>query len=222
MAGSAKRRGYAGTRNPARIVRPNRTAELDVGRATPFEHADPGVPSRRVRVSAVVLCTAVMASLAFTSPLTAQEVGNLIGRVIDAQQGRPLPGVQVSVLGSGSSTVTDESGTFRLPDLPPGPALLQVGLLGYGTHMESVIIEAGGELSIQVRLSPQAIELAPLVVESRSELEERRRSSGHGINEIDANEIDRAARAGLDLTELLQVSMPGALASPDGLSRTCV
>lgn len=62
----------------------------------------------------------------------------------------------------------------------------------------------------EVRLSQRAIELAPLVVESLSELDERRVSTGFSMNEVVADEIDEAARTGQTLNELLRDRLPGA------------
>jgi hypothetical protein len=100
--------------------------------------------------------------------------------------------------------------------------MLRFTHLGFGDHLEAVMLTAGQTLALDVRMSSEAIELAPLLVEGRSDLDERRRTSGHGINEVEEFEIDRAARSGLTLRELLQTTMPGTLASQGGLSGTCV
>src|SRR5690349_18216103 len=65
-------------------------------------------------IGAVVLC----AASAF-----AQTTGRLVGSIVDAQ-GAVLPGVTVTVtspqLQGANTQITDASGQFRFPSLPPG------------------------------------------------------------------------------------------------------
>lgn len=163
-----------------------------------------------------------MTALAFASlPLAGQEAGIVSGQVVDADQGMALGGVLVRI-GEDLATETNASGFFVLRDVPAGVQRLDVSHLGFGDHAREISVRAGEELSVTVRMSVEAIELEPFLVEAMSEVEERRRSSGNSVNEIQRPEIEAAARAGLGLTELLQTSMPGTMASNTGGSRTCV
>ena len=77
--------------------------------------------SRAARAARV--CLAVAAVLALAAPAIAQTSGRLVGTIVDAQ-GAVLPGVTVTVtspqLQGANTTVTDATGQFRFPSLPPG------------------------------------------------------------------------------------------------------
>lgn len=183
------------------------------------------VPRASKRSRVVSFAVALLGVLTVLDPLSlsqvaAQERGSVAGVVLHGEEDTPLAGVTVSALDR--STITGADGRFLLADLDDGPVMLRFSHLGLGDHLEVVVLSPNEELALEVRMTVEAIELAPLVVEARSELDERRRFSGHGINEVEEAEIDVAARAGLTLRELLQTTMPGTLAAPSGLSETCV
>ena len=167
-----------------------------------------------------MLCAVVLA-FGLATPGSAQNDALVSGQVIDAQTGRPIVGVLVQIQGVRPSA-TNAEGYFVLTDVPAGEHRLEFSHLGFGDHSEGIAVQAGRELSLTVRMSAQAIELAPFVVETTSELEERRRSSGNSVNEIGRAEIQAAAQSGMGLTELLQTSMPGTMATQSSMSRTCV
>lgn len=172
------------------------------------------------RCGRILLFCSVLVAASLPTAATGQSPSTVTGVVLNGDDGVPLDGVTVSALEV--STITARDGRFILEGLPDGPVLLSFSHLGLGDHLEAVVLSPGQALAIEVRMTVEAIELAPLLVEARSELDERRRVSGHGINEVEEFEIDRAARAGLTLRELLQTTMPGTLAAPSGLSETCV
>jgi len=150
-----------------------------------------------------------------------QETGVVSGQVVNASDGIPVSGVLVEIAGA-VPFVSDAQGYFVLREVPTGAHALRVSHIGFGDHAEYIAVEAGRELSLTVRISPQAIELERFLVEVRSEVEERRRSSGSSVNEIQRDEIEAAARTGMSLTDLLQTSMPGTMASQTGRATSCV
>ena len=176
------------------------------------------------RTGALALRLGTIVALALSFPADnagAQETGVVSGQVVDAESGRGVTGVLV-VVGDAPATITNQGGYFAVANIPVGRQIVQLTHLGYGEHAEDVLVEPDLELSLTIRLSVEAIELEPFVVVADSELEQRRRTSGHVMNEIQRDEIEAAARAGLGLTDLLQTSMPGTLASVSGTARTCV
>src|SRR4029077_1866858 len=85
-------------------------------------------------VGSALWCMTLAALLAFASPVFAQTTGRLTGTVEDAQGGAP-PGVPVTVtspqLQGANTTVTDASGQFRFPSLPPGTYNVKAELPGF-------------------------------------------------------------------------------------------
>src|SRR5690349_8415117 len=64
----------------------------------------------------------------------AQTTGRLVGTIVDAQ-GAVLPGVTVTVtspnLQGANTQITDASGQFRFPSLPPGVYTVKAELTGF-------------------------------------------------------------------------------------------
>jgi hypothetical protein len=156
-------------------------------------------------------------------PAPAQEVptGSVGGVVVDEASGLPVSGVIVRLAGL-PPVLTDDDGVFLVRGIPAGSRPLTLEHLAYGTHTRRVAVPAGGELAVELSISTKAIELAPLLVETLTELEQRRISSGHSMNEVGEAEIDVAARAGMTLGQLIQQSMPGVVVRAGRGGFTCV
>src|SRR5438874_6199805 len=80
----------------------------------------------------------------------AQATAQISGTVKD-QSGAVLPGVEVTATqtetGAARTTVTNETGSYALPNLPLGPYRLEAGLPGFRSFLQSGII-------LQVNSSP--------------------------------------------------------------------
>ena len=86
---------------------------------------------------------------------------------------------------------------FRFEVVPEGAHILLVEHLAYGDQSREIAVNPGEDLRLDVRLAPRTIELEPLVVEAVTELERRRISTGHSINEVGPAQLSEAARRGL-------------------------
>src|SRR5689334_7611666 len=79
------------------------------------------------------LWTAIVSALCASSAL-AQTTGRLVGSVVDAQ-GAVLPGVTVTVtspqLQGANVQITDATGQYRFPSLPPGVYTVKADLAGF-------------------------------------------------------------------------------------------
>ena len=101
----------------------------------------------------------------FALPLTAlaqRTTGDLRGVVTD-ESGAVLPGVTVTIRGravpGAPTTVTNESGLYRFPNLPPGSYDVTVELAGFATQTQTgVPVQLGGsaELNVQMKVSTQS------------------------------------------------------------------
>lgn len=189
---------------------------------------------RRSRsVCSTVIQTFVLAlagSLA-TAPLSAQdpspvdhpaETGAISGRVIDEDTRRPIEDVAVRVADTQHETLSDERGMFRLSGVPAGEHRLLLEHLSYGEHARGVLVNEAENLTLEARMSTQAIELAPLLVEALTDLDRRRITTGAQINEVERPELDLAGRAGRGLEDLLREEIPGASMRPGRFGGACI
>lgn len=72
------------------------------------------------------------------------EPSSLTGTVFDGATGTPIAGAAVRIEGTDLSTVTDDRGAYRFPDLAPGDYTIVLDYLGDAPRTETVTI-AGGE-----------------------------------------------------------------------------
>ena len=90
------------------------------------------------RVSLVILITLIAAGSTCVNAW-AQATAQISGTVRD-QSGAVLPGVGVTATqtdtGISRNTVTNETGTYVLPNLPLGPYRLEAALPGFRTSLE--------------------------------------------------------------------------------------
>lgn len=152
----------------------------------------------RTRAGPLFLTAVLFASLAAPS-LAAQEQtepGRVHGRVIDLDGERPLEGAVVRVATAGLEVMTDAAGRFTLNALAPGRHPLVVELAGYASRTDTLEIEAGTTLDVEIALSRAVVELPPIRVEARSRDLERlgfydRRANEPGGYFVTADEIAR-------------------------------
>ena len=184
--------------------------------------ASPGCPvaARRAPAAGRVALLCVLTLISATAAAS-QERGALTGRVLEESTSRPVADVAVRLSDLGMSTVTDANGMFRFETVPEGAHVLVVEHLAYGEHAREVAVTSGEDLRLDVRLSPRAIELSPLVVEAATELQQRRISTGHSMNEVGQEQISEAARRGLGLSDVLAQHLPG-LRVRSGRGSSCV
>ena len=94
------------------------------------------VPVRRTLFSLLLLCSMAV-------PASAQQIGAMSGRVTDTAGG-VLPGVTVEarsdVLPSPRVTVTEATGEYRLPALPPGNFTVTFTLSGMQTVTRQALV----------------------------------------------------------------------------------
>jgi len=124
--------------------------------------------------------------------------------------------------GTELSALSGPNGRFELRGIPSGNQRLVLEHLSYGRHARRLTIEPAREITIEARISTQAIELAPLLVESLSDLERRRITTGSQINEVTREELDLAHRTGRTLAEIMRERIPGTSVRPGRFGGVCV
>jgi hypothetical protein len=102
------------------------------------------------------LVLAALLAIFSTSFAYAQMTGQIIGTVAD-QQGAVLPGVTVTAtspqLQGERTAVTDSTGTFRIPSLPPGTYAVKVSLSGFqDLKQENVTVSLDKTASLNMKM----------------------------------------------------------------------
>lgn len=111
-------------------------------------------------------CLALFLLLA-ASAASAQSTGAISGRILDAQNSRPVAGATVvassPALQGEESARTDSSGEFVIALLPPGSYTLFVQAEGHQAFtQEGVQVGTGGEVRLHLSILPDAMLLAPV------------------------------------------------------------
>ncbi len=113
---------------------------------------------------------AVLLALAAASPaaLAAQASGALGGRIRDAATGHGVANAIVTVEAGRRGAITDTSGAYRIRELRSGSYAVQVRAIGYApATRDSVIVQGGQTTVLDLALRAEAVQLAPVVVESQ-------------------------------------------------------
>lgn len=91
----------------------------------------------------------------------------LLVRVLDGRSGNGIEGARVSIA-DGASRVTNLQGRAEFTGLPLGVAQVGVEMIGYAKRTEPVALHPDRTTAVEVEMSPEAIELEPIVVDVRS------------------------------------------------------
>ena len=119
------------------------------------------------------------------------------GRVLDAGNSRPVSTAQLRLQWGDYTQLSDATGRFFFPDVPPGRYELSVTRIGYTTFKDSLTIDPGASLDLAIRIDEKAIALEPLTVTVRSRRLERagfydrqRASPGSFVTRADIDKLN--------------------------------
>ncbi|HDQ45288.1 MAG TPA: TonB-dependent receptor [bacterium] len=91
--------------------------------------------------------------------------GTITGRAVDAATGKPLPAVNIQVLGTVRGAATDGAGNFRITNLPPGAYALRASMIAYKpVAQDHVVVRPDRETEVLFELKETPIEFEPIVV----------------------------------------------------------
>jgi len=96
---------------------------------------------------------AVLAFMAAANPVMAQ-TPDVVGEVLDASTGVPIPNVVVELPEIGFLTTTDELGYFEIASVPTAEFVVTVSGLGYQTLRSRVTLVRGDRLEVELTPSP--------------------------------------------------------------------
>ena len=121
-------------------------------------------------------------------PLAAQQ-GTLSGRITDAEEGTPLAGATVEVVGQ-AQMASDEAGGFTA-SVAAGTYSVIVTLIGYETtRLDGITVDAGGATDIEIPVRSRALILNPVVV-TASRRQEKALEAPASVSSVSSAEIER-------------------------------
>lgn len=92
----------------------------------------------------------------------AQTQGRITGQVT-SQEGQPLSGASVSVVGTALGALSGADGRYTIEAVPPGSHSLRVTLIGYAEQTAQVTVAPGQTATATLQLAPAAVELEGIV-----------------------------------------------------------
>jgi iron complex outermembrane receptor protein len=141
---------------------------------------------------------------AWIAPLPAQETtGTVRGRVTDQSSELPLRGPTVRLGGATAEARMD--GTYLLTGVPGGTDTLRVTMIGYAPLAQPVTVAGGQTVDVDLALTPQAVNLAELVVIGYGE--ERQGNITGAVTKVTAEEFNTGRI--VTPTELIQNKVAG-------------
>jgi TonB-linked SusC/RagA family outer membrane protein len=135
-------------------------------------------------------CVAAM-SLAVAAPAAAQSIGTITGRITERTTLRPLGSVQVRILGTNRGAATDDSGSYRIVNVPAGTVQIAVQRIGYGPQARTVTVTANATATADFTMAPAVTTLDAITVTATGQTE-RKRENGAPTASIDSGSLNKA------------------------------
>ena len=108
---------------------------------------------------------AVTSAVLFAAPLIAQgATGVVTGRVLDSASRQPLGAVSVRIVGTSNGALTRSDGSYTIGVVGSGSQKVRASRIGFGAQSRDVTVPAGGTISVEFVLAPQAAVLSDIVV----------------------------------------------------------
>src|SRR5881396_2816088 len=131
----------------------------------------------------------------------AQSTAQVSGSVSD-QSGAVLPGVEVTLTqtdtGLKRSVITNETGSYTMPNLPIGPYKLEASLPGFATFAQSgIVLTVGANPVINVSLSVGQVSETVEVQADAALVETRNTGVGQVIDNVRVLELPLNGRRGV-------------------------
>ncbi|MDZ7378271.1 MAG: TonB-dependent receptor, partial [candidate division KSB1 bacterium] len=125
--------------------------------------------------------------------------GKIAGRVVDAETGAPLPGVNVIIEGTRIGAATDVNGYYVILNVPPGTYALQASMIGYArVTATNVVVNVDLTTTVDFRLKAEVLTMEQVVVEAERPIVPK---------DVSASQVNVESRviASLPVQELSQV-----------------
>lgn len=171
------------------------------------------VPIRR---KSLALGLALAATLASAATAFAQ-TGTITGQVTAASTGQPLAGAQVSVVGTNTTTTTNEQGRYTLRNVQARQVTVRAQRIGFSELARQVTVSEGGTATLNLALPETALQLEGIVTTVTGP--QRAVEVGSAISQVDAAEVV-ATRPVANMSDLLTARAAGVQVLPGNATGT--
>ncbi len=155
----------------------------------------------------------ILIFLVVSNPLFAQNTGKITGKIVDAESGEPLMGVNVVLEGTLLGAATDMEGWYVILNVPPGKYNMNFFYMGYQkVKVEAVQVNMGRTTKINVEMKPSVMDLGEVVTVTAErpivEIDKTSSSVHYEAAEVEKMPVE-------NLRNVLELS-PGINQNPDG------
>lgn len=106
------------------------------------------------------------------------QTGTVLGNVHDASTAEPVRSADVVIEGTEFSTLTDDSGQYRISEVPPGTYTVAVRRIGYGRQAQEVTVIEDQEVTADFSLEVSVSQLDQIVVTGYGDVQTTETSTG--------------------------------------------
>lgn len=143
-------------------------------------------------VRSFALSIALLVGAASTA--VAQGTSTISGQVTRVGDGEQLPGVQITVKGTGLAAATNTQGRYTIARVPAGSQVIVFRWLGYAPVERQVLVS--GDMTLDIELQPQPVSLADIEVSAASREPERIVEAPAAITYVDPRVLQTTAPTG--------------------------
>lgn len=152
--------------------------------------------------------------LVLSTYLSAQQLGQISGRVVDAQSELPLPGATIVLDGTRLGAITDDKGYFILENVPTASYNIRCSYIGFQPQtLFNIIVKSVGTPPLLFKLAEAENSLDEIVVSERPF--KTSKETPLSIQSFSAVEIETYPGGNNDIAKVVQ-SMPGISPSIGG------
>ena len=145
-------------------------------------------------------------------PRTRLAAATVTGTVVDADTHQPVPGAQITVVGTTIGTVTDAEGHYRLDGIPAGSATIRARRIGYGSSDRTVALRDGESVTVDFSLGTLVSALDAVIVTGTAGGTQMR-AIGNTVDKLDISKDIKSSPA-VNVQQLLGQKSPGVLILP--------
>ena len=133
----------------------------------------------------------------FFPQLVQAQTGTVEGKVIEANTGNPLIGVNVTIAGTTIGAATGSDGTYSISNVPTGTQTVSAKFVGYKTETQEVEVAEGETITVNFELQSEQLGLEEVVVTGTGG-EVKRKAIGHTVSEVDFAGVENTGVGSLE------------------------